>query len=489
MRDHIAWLVQHHFGGKQARLCDAVGMAPAWLSLYKKGKNGHGKELDLSELDTRHGWLLRALGRQGLPLETPAAAAPTNLPAGGRGGAAEGGGAAETPQQPVAPPQRPAAPPKAPVLSVNLKDVIGANQGGQVHITSLGVAVADVRWKMERPGGTAPLYLRNGLRGQRSFRARYGSVTAGRTFEWWIEQLDARHDQAHHGAPLWVARELTRSVSSLGQRIIGRWKDPKSGAHAGASTPALLAAAMARHCNVTVRISGLAVTGLIHKSVQELLDVAAESAGLMEKEAPATPASTFGARSGGLSGLKQGGSRLREVGDAAGIAFLDAMESIAPGDPEGAFAQLMLKPSFRNRFLASEWRDGLGKAAVQEQILGTPFVATFVKTYKLLDGYRAKRQLLSIFAPFFPYAVTMQLFGVGRKAVHAARVHAGEYGGARPVPASLNSYRITPEAAEGVSAFVSKPDFTQARAPATPPACGCASPRLQPRVRVRPHTA
>ena len=151
------------------------------------------------------------------------------------------------------------------------------------------------------------------------------------------------------------------------------------------------------------------------------------------------------------------------MGDAAGIAFLDAMESVAPGDPEGAFAQLMSKPSFRNRFLASEWRDGLGKAAVQEQILRTPFVATFVKTYKQLEGYRAKRQLLSLFAPFFPYHVTKQLFGVKGKVVYFARLHAGEYGGARPVPPSLTSYRIKPEAGDAVSAFVSKPEFTQVR--------------------------
>ena len=477
MHAHIAWLVVHRFGGKQARLCDAVGMAPAWLSLYKAGKNGRGKELDLSELDTRHSWLRRALERQGLPLETPAAAVPTNLPASGRGGAAEGGGAAETPQQPASKAAA-TAPLRAAILSANLREVQGAKEGGQVHITKLGIAVADVRWKMSRPGGGAPLFLRDGLRGQRAFAARQGSTMGGRSFEFWVEPLDARHDPAHHGGPVWVARELTGTLN-LGQRIIGRWSQPGSAVHLGPSSPALLVTAISRHCGIGARINGMAFTGLIHKSVQELLDVAAESAGLMEKEAPATPASTFGARSGGLRGLKQGGSRLREVGDAAGIAFLDAMESIAPGDPEGAFAQLMLKPSFRNRFLASEWRDGLGKAAVQEQILRTPFVATFVKTYKELDGYRAKRQLLSLFAPFFPYAVTMQLFGVGRKAVHAARVHAGEYGGARPVPASLNSYRITPEAAEGVSAFVSKPDFTQARAPATPPACGCATPPAQ----------
>ena len=67
------------------------------------------------------------------------------------------------------------------------------------------------------------------------------------------------------------------------------------------------------------------------------------------------------------------------MGDAAGVAFLQAMESIAPHDPEGVFEQLMKKPSFRTRFLSPEWRDGLSKTAVQEQVLNTPFVATFVK--------------------------------------------------------------------------------------------------------------
>ena len=155
-----------------------------------------------------------------------------------------------------------------------------------------------------------------------------------------------------------------------------------------------------------------------------------------------------------------------EVGKSAGVAFLEAMESVAPGDPEGAFAQLMNKPSFRNRFLAPEWRDGMGKAAVQERVLKTPFVAEFVKVYHQTRGFRAKRQLLSIFAPHFPYNVTRRVFGIGRKLVYLARLHAGEYGGARPVPPSLTSYRIRPEAAEGVTAFVSKPEFTQVLASA-----------------------
>jgi hypothetical protein len=60
-------------------------------------------------------------------------------------------------------------------------------------------------------------------------------------------------------------------------------------------------------------------------------------------------AKPFDLRFGVLAGLQEGGSRLREIGDAADSAFLKAMESIVPGDPEGVFNQLMAKPSFRNR--------------------------------------------------------------------------------------------------------------------------------------------
>jgi hypothetical protein len=374
MRALIAWLVEHRFAHKQVTFCDAIGLAPVELSRYKNGKTSKGKEMMLSELDTRHKWLCTALQKAQLPLEIPIAGAIPASPF-----PPHDSGSASIP---VAMPQQPAsstvntAPPKAAVLTVNLRDVEGAHQGGQVHLVNLGVPVADVRWQIARPG--PPLYLRDGLRGRRSLAARRGSTLGGRIFEWWVETINSRQDLAHHGGPLWVARELNGSISCLGQRIIGRFPTA-SGGHVGPSSPFLLATAIARHCGVEVRIQGLVLTGLIHPAVQELLDAAAESAGLQEPEAPAAPVSTFGARSGGLSGLKEGGSRLREVGDAAGVAFLQAMESIAPDNPEGVFAQLMKKPSFRARFLTPEWRDGLSKAAVQEQMLKTPFVAMFVK--------------------------------------------------------------------------------------------------------------
>jgi hypothetical protein len=60
----------------------------------------------------------------------------------------------------------------------------------------------------------------------------------------------------------------------------------------------------------------------------------------------------FELRTGGLAALKPGGSRLREIGDAADKALVTAMECILPGDPVGAFRQLLTKPSFRNRLCA-----------------------------------------------------------------------------------------------------------------------------------------
>ena len=69
---------------------------------------------------------------------------------------------------------------------------------------------------------------------------------AGRSFEWWLEAIDARHDPTHHGGPLWVARELGR-ISELGKRIVGRWQGG-DGRHAGPSSPGLLTKAIAAHC-------------------------------------------------------------------------------------------------------------------------------------------------------------------------------------------------------------------------------------------------
>ena len=136
-----------------------------------------------------------------------------------------------------------------------------------------------------RWSGGAPLHLRDGLQGRRAFAFRQGSATGGRSFEWWIQRLEARHDPILHGAPLWVARELTDSPANVEQVIIGRRTIPSTGLHGGPSSAALLASAVAEYCGVA-RINALAFTGLLHPAVQEFLDNAASAAGLTEPEAP-----------------------------------------------------------------------------------------------------------------------------------------------------------------------------------------------------------
>ena len=54
----------------------------------------------------------------------------------------------------------------------------------------------------------------------------------------------------------------------------------------------------------------------------------------------------------------------------------------------------------------------LDQNALRDAALQLPFVQGMVDVYHNLSGFRAKRQHLALFAPFFPYAVTMQLFGV-----------------------------------------------------------------------------
>jgi hypothetical protein len=116
--------------------------------------------------------------------------------------------------------------------------------------------------------------------------------------------------------------------------------------------------------------------------------------------------------------------------------------------------------------IPAAWRNGMTKQSLQQQLLETPFVQSFVSVYQKLKGFRLRRQHLSMFAAHFPYKTTTRLFGIGRKAVYLAKVQAGAYGGARPVPPSLTSFRVSPEATLGVNAFVSRPEITQVLASA-----------------------
>ena len=58
----------------------------------------------------------------------------------------------------------------------------------------------------------------------------------------------------------------------------------------------------------------------------------------------------------------------------------------------------------------------------------------------------------------------MRLFGVSRFLVFVARVHAAEIGPDRPVAPKPVTFRITPEAAEHVTAFIDRPEFIQVHA-------------------------
>ena len=94
-------------------------------------------------------------------------------------------------------------------------------------------------------------------------------------------------------------------------------------------------------------------------------------------------------------------------------------------------------------------------------LLEMPFMQGMVSVYHALPGWRTRRQHLSLVAPYFSYPVVMSLFGVGRWTVFSARLHAKQHGAERPVPPSRVSYRISPEKAAGLNAFVNNPAFIQ----------------------------
>eukprot|EP00966_Prymnesium_polylepis_P075686 1755260-Prymnesium_polylepis.2 len=55
----------------------------------------------------------------------------------------------------------------------------------------------------------------------------------------------------------------------------------------------------------------------------------------------------------------------------------------------------------------------------------------------------------------------MLLFGVSEYTAHAAKLHAGTHGAARPVPPAVQAFRIKPEAVEFLNDFVNRPELTQ----------------------------
>lgn len=106
-------------------------------------------------------------------------------------------------------------------------------------------------------------------------------------------------------------------------------------------------------------------------------------------------------------------------------------------------------------------RSGLSASAALDRLLDTPFFSSMAEVYHLLKGFRAKRQHLSLFASHFPYQALMKLFKVSRNKVHVAKVHAAEIGSDRPPPPASVSFRLPPEHAQYLDAFVDRPEFVQ----------------------------
>jgi hypothetical protein len=420
MRNQIRWLTRTRFFGKQAQLAGTLNVSSQWLSQYMTEKSSKGVKLDEQQLNVRFSTITHALRRADLPTEAPAAAEATTTDSSSAAANAAADATATDPStasKPSATNPVSVRPklwvPKAAVLSVKLADVSGWKEGGHCHIMALGVPVlGDGRWEIYCPGSSdgSVLHLRVGLRGRRTLSAKSHASVAGRVLEWWIEVMECRHDISCHGGPLWVARELNSSMTTLGQRIIGRAALERRG-YSGGSSPELLWRAISRYCGPeALRFTGVACTGLIHPSVQALLLV-------VEEEGDGIPSLTgFGSRCGGVGGLKA--RRLREIGAASSVAFVQAMESICPGDPEAAFTQLLKRRSFQ-KFLPEHVQKALGKNALRDAALELPFVAGLVEVFHKLEGFRARRQHLSLFAPFFPYSVTMALFGATRWQVYA----------------------------------------------------------------------
>ena len=219
--------------------------------------------------------------------------------------------------------------------------------------------VGDTRWEMPCPRteGQKTLTLRDGFRACRTVTR---GALGGRTFEFWVEPLQAPNEPGLHGGPLWAGRELKAMgpLRSEGPRIMGRRPGQ-------ASTPAALWAALSVHCGSETRVRNpLAWCGLLHPTVQALLDVAAAPLPQPSLDQIAERAAAIGSRRDGLRGLREGGSQLRLIGQIAGEAFLLAMKAISRTEPELVFEQLLQRKEFQLTWLPEDLRKGLSKASM-----------------------------------------------------------------------------------------------------------------------------
>ena len=453
LRQVIDLLASDHFPTQKAlalKLWPEKSRPEVLLAEYKTGMR-NGRKLDLFQLNSLHSEITFRIKRAQLPNELPMADG-------------ESPAATTEPPTPATPTTAPAPAPacgRAPsaLMALQLKEIAGGHLGGQVHVMSLGAGAApteDDRWIISVRGEQLRIPL--GYRARYTFGARTTAELGGRTFEFEIQKLDSRAELHYNGSPLWVGREITTTVLDLAKkRIIGR-ACSKSGMLVGPSSPALLWRSIMKYCDLPDhrQAKALDLCGLTHPRVIEVLAM------VKPPPTPSTPPShTIGSRSGGLSSLTADGSQLRRIGALAGVEFVKAMESISPNEPVLVFQQLMAKPSFRNRFLTDFQRQIFSPAVLRDRLLEEPFFAGMVRVYHALQGWKEKRRHLSLFAPYFPWSVTCTLFGVTQWFVYSARLHAGEFGAERPVPPSIVSFRLKPEATQFLADFVNRPELTQ----------------------------
>ena len=219
--------------------------------------------------------------------------------------------------------------------------------------------------------------------------------------------------------PVFDPKNALNSIKDY-PHIVGRRRNFLSGLYEGKSTPASMWGAIALACQVESRVSRpLDWCGLTHPKLQKLLGAAAA---ISEAE---PPAHQFGSR---VRISDMGKSHLQHIGKHASEAFVAAMRSISPTEPEAVFAALLERKEFRLTWLPEELRNGLSASRRRELMLQTPFVKGMVDIYHELPGWRARRQHLSMVAPHFPVPVVMALFGVGRARVWLARLHAMQHG-------------------------------------------------------------
>ena len=77
------------------------------------------------------------------------------------------------------------------------------------------------------------------------------------------------------------------------------------------------------------------------------------------------------ARQGSIRNLTDGGGHLRRIGQLASAAFVAAMRSVSPHEPEAVFEVLLKRKEFQLTWLPEALRDGLSAAKRSGMELGS----------------------------------------------------------------------------------------------------------------------